>query len=69
MWPELLPVIKRYYAKVPKVHDHLASGTPEVEAMKEWLFTMDADSRSYSFPTGVMDGMTLVYYGTYNVGM
>ena len=68
LWPELEPVMQRYYETVPNVLKHLASGTKEVAAMKEWLFSMTAASRCFSLPTGEADGMFFVYFGTYNLG-
>jgi hypothetical protein len=67
LWPELEPVMRMYYEEVPKVREHLASGTKEVEAMKEWLFNMTAASRCFSLPTGEADEY-FVYFGTYNLG-
>ena len=67
LWPELEPVMRMYYEEVPKVCEHLASGTKEVEAMKEWLFSMTAASRCFSLPTGEADEY-FVYFGTYNLG-
>lgn len=68
LWPDLEPVMRMYYATEPKVREHLASGTKEVAAMKEWLFNMTAASRCFSLPTGEADEMYFVYFGTYNLG-
>jgi hypothetical protein len=68
LWPELEPVMRLYYATEPKVAEHLASGTKEVEAMKEWLFSMTAASRCFSLPTGWADEMYIAFFGTYNLG-
>ena len=68
LWPQLEPVMRMYYEEVPKVREHLASGTKEVEAMKEWLFSMTAASRCFSLPTGWADEMYIAFFGTYNLG-